>query len=58
MSYILHYLHTYSNELSDLKIRDLITPDELYKQQEGWIWLYSKFEVIEQDFFQTLLDTN
>jgi hypothetical protein len=52
VSYILQYLHTYPNVLSDLRIKDLITPDELYRQQEDWIWLCSKFTGMEQDFFK------
>ena len=52
VSYILQYLHTYPNVLSDLRIEDLITPDELYRQQEDWIWLCSKFTGMEQEFFK------
>ena len=52
VSYILQYLHTYPNVLSDLRIEDLITPDELYRQQEDWIWLCSKFTGVEQEFFK------
>ncbi|NDW11141.1 hypothetical protein D0T56_15960 [Dysgonomonas sp. 520] len=52
ISFILQYLHTYPKALSDLKIKDLITPQELYKQQEEWIWLYSKYKGMEKDFFR------
>jgi len=52
VSYILQYLHTYPAVLSDLKIEDLIMPNELYKQQEEWVWLYSKFTGMEQEFFK------
>lgn len=49
---ILQYLHTYPTALAELKIEDLITPDELYKQQEDWIWLCSKYEGEEKEFFK------
>ena len=52
VSYIFQYLHTYPDVLSELKIEDLITPDELNKQQEEWIWLCSKFTGMEKEFFQ------
>jgi len=52
ISYTLQHLHTYPNVLSDLKIEDLIYPDELYKQQKDWIWLCSKFTGMEQKFFK------
>ena len=51
ISFILQYLHTYPNVLSDLKIEDLITPQQLYKQQEDWLWLYSKYGGEEKEFF-------
>jgi hypothetical protein len=52
VSHILQYLHTYSDRLVDLDIPDLITPAELYKQQEAWVKLYSKYTGMEQEFFK------
>jgi len=49
---ILQYLHTYPTVLSDLKIEDLITPQQLYKHQEDWIRLCSKYDNMEKDFFK------
>jgi len=52
VQYILQYLKTYPNILSDLRIEDIIEPDCLYKQQEDWIRLNSKFKSIEKEFFK------
>ena len=52
VSCILQYLHTNPEVLSDLKIEDLITPDDLHKQQEDWVWLCSKFDGMEKEFFK------
>jgi len=52
ISYILYYLHTYPEVLSVLDIEDLITCEELYKQQDSWLKLYSKYAGVEQEFFK------
>ncbi len=53
VQYILQYLKTYPTILSDLRIEDIIEPDNLYQQQEDWIRLNSKFKGIEKEFFKT-----
>lgn len=53
VQYILQYLKTYPTILSDLKIEDIIEPDNSYQQQEDWIRLNSKFEGIEKEFFKS-----
>ena len=53
ISCMLQYLHTFqSRALSDLKIEDLITPTELYRHQSDWLWLYSKIQGKEKEFFK------
>lgn len=52
IQYILQYLHTYPDALSDLKIEDLITPKELDNQYKEWGRLYSKLEDMEKEFFK------
>lgn len=52
VQYILQYLKTYPNILSDLRIEDIIEPDNLYQQFEDWIRLNSKFKGIEKEFFK------
>lgn len=52
VQYILQYLKTYPNILSDLRIDDIIESDCLYNQQEDWIRLYSKFKGMEKEFFK------
>ena len=53
VQYILQYLKTYPTILSDLRIEDIIEPENLYQQQEDWIRLNSKFKGIEKEFFKT-----
>lgn len=52
VQYILQYLKTYPTILSDLRIEDIIEPDNLYQQQEDWIRLNFKFKGIEKEFFK------
>lgn len=49
---ILDILHSYPNQLKELKISDLITSQELNQYQDDWVRIQSKFEGIEKDFFQ------
>ena len=52
VSLILRYLHSYPKVLAAIKIDDLITISELYEQQEGWVYLCSKLEGEEKEFFK------
>jgi hypothetical protein len=49
---ILRYLHTYPEILKELKIEDLITPDELLPHQEAWLKLFYQYTGRERDFFK------
>jgi len=53
VQHILQYLHTYPNVLSDLKIEDLITPNEIYIQLEEWVKLYTQYRDMEKEFFKS-----
>ena len=52
ISFIFQYLHTYPNVLLELRIEDLISPKELDKQYKEWLWLYSKYDGAEKEFFK------
>ena len=52
VKFILSYLHTYPVLLKKLKFDDLISPEELDEHQKDWVWLVSKYEGMEKDFFR------
>lgn len=52
IQHILHYLHTYDNVTKKLELNELLNPDEIENSQMEWVWLYSKFDGLEKEFFK------
>lgn len=52
VGFILYYLHTYPDALKNIRIEDLIIPDELPERLGEWHWLYSKYNDAEKKFFK------
>ena len=50
--FVLQYLYKYQKFIFDLGIKDLICPEERFKQKESWIWLLSKLDGMEKEFFK------
>lgn len=50
--YILHYLQTYPEIADRLEIGEFLRPENLISSQLEWLWLYSKFEGMEKEFFK------
>lgn len=52
VKYILQFASTYPVELSELKIQELVSSNDLFEHQKDWVWLVSKYEGLEKKFFQ------
>jgi len=46
------YLRKYPSILKELNLDGLIKPEDLDSYQKDWLWLCSKFQGIERDFFR------
>jgi len=52
VSFILDFLHTYPKVLNQLKFEDVISSSELFKSQNDWIRICSKYQGMEKEFFK------
>ncbi len=52
VSLLLKYLHTYPIILEELRMDNLISPENLIQSQLDWINLYDKYAGLEKEFFK------
>lgn len=50
--HIIEYMHSNPLILEKLKLNNLCSPSELIKNQQEWVWLLTKYDGIEKDFFK------